>query len=401
MPNRPLTIVVAPNAFKGTLTALQAADCIERGLHAALPRTRVIKVPVADGGDGTLHAIVYATGGTLRKARVRDPLGRTITATWGLSGDREAAILEMAAASGLALLSPNERNPLITSTEGTGDLLRIALDSGARNILLGIGGSSTNDAGTGAARALGARFLDIRGRDLPPGGAALARLHQIDLTHLDPRLRTANIQVACDVTNPLTGPRGASHIYGPQKGASPAMVRRLDAALRHFAQVLRRQLGISVEKIPGSGAAGGMGAGLLAFTPARLRPGIDIVLDAVRLRHHLQYADLVITGEGRLDPQTVHGKAPAGVARLARSLGIPCIALCGSLAPRAHQHLPPGLLAAFSALEEPMDDTTLKKRAAAMLTASAHQLGNLLACQLPVRSATSRSRRAMQQKWPD
>lgn len=390
MPHRPLTIVVAPNAFKGTLTALQAADCIERGLRAALPGVRIIKVPVADGGDGTLHAIVYATGGTLRKARVRDPLGRTITAAWGLSGDGETALIEMASASGLALLSLKERDPLITSTEGTGDLLRAALDLGAKNILLGIGGSATNDAGTGAARALGARFLDKRRRDLPPGGAALARLHQIDLTHLDPRLRTANIQVACDVTNPLTGPRGASHIYGSQKGASPAMVRRLDAALRHFAQVLRHQLEISVEKIPGSGAAGGMGAGLLAFTRARLRPGIDIVLDAVRLRHQLQHADLVITAEGRLDPQTIHGKAPAGVALVAQSLEIPCIALCGSLGPRAHQHLPPGLLAAFSALEEPMDDVTLKKRAPSMLTACAHQLGNLLALPLPARSTTSR-----------
>jgi len=382
MPTRPLTIVIAPNAFKGTLTALQAATCIEAGLKAGLPRVHTIKIPIADGGDGTLHALVHATGGKLLKARIHDPLGRPITATWGLSGDRTTAILEMATASGLALLKPAERNPLITRTDGTGELLRHALDRGVKKILLGIGGSATNDAGTGAARALGARFLDNRNRDLPPGGGALAGLHRIDLSHLDPRLATTDIEVACDVTNPLTGPRGASRIYGPQKGATPAMVRHLDAALRNFAHILRRDHHRNIDKIPGAGAAGGMGAGLLAFTPARLRPGINIVLDAVRLRDQLKHADLVITGEGRLDPQTAHGKAPAGVARIAKSLGIPCIALCGSLAPNAHQHLPPGLLAAFSALEEPMDEFALKKRSPAMLTTTAHQLACLLSLQL-------------------
>jgi glycerate 2-kinase len=375
---RPLKIAIAPNAFKGTLTALQAAVCIRRGLQSAIPRLQTVIIPMADGGDGTAQAIVQATGGRLLKARVLDPLGRPISAQWGLSGDRQTAILEMATASGLALLRPSQRNPLRTCTFGTGQLIRHALDQRVRRILIGIGGSATNDAGMGMARALGARFLDPRGRELPPGGGSLNRLARLDLTHLDPRLPSVAIEVACDVNNPLTGPRGASAIYGPQKGASPAMVRHLDAGLRHLAAILRRDHHLNVEKIPGSGAAGGMGAGLLAFTGARLRPGIDIVIDAVDLRAKLHGCDLVITGEGRLDAQTAHGKAPAGVARVAHSLGIPAIALCGSLAPNAASALPNGLLAAFSALEELMPESDLPARAPAMLTRLAAQLGRLL-----------------------
>jgi glycerate 2-kinase len=375
---RPLKIAIAPNAFKSTLTALQAAVCIQRGLKSAIPNVRTVIIPVADGGDGTVLAITQATGGRLLKSRVHNPLGRPVSATWGLTGDHKTAIIEMATASGLVLIKSAERNPLRTCTFGTGQLIRHALDQGARRILIGIGGSATNDGGMGMARALGAKFLDKNGCELPPGGGSLTKLARIDLSGLDPRLARTRIEVACDVTNPLTGPRGAAAIYGPQKGATPAMVRHLDAGLRHLAAILRRDHKINVEKVPGSGAAGGMGAGLMAFARGQLRPGIDIVVDAVDLRARIKGADLVITGEGRLDAQTAHGKAPAGVAQVAHSLGIPAIAICGSLAANADGSLPKGLLAAFSALEELMDESELPARAPGMLTRCATEVGRLL-----------------------
>ena len=378
MPQRLRKIAIAPNAFKGTLTALEAATCIERGLHAALPHIQTVIIPMADGGDGTAAAIVQATNGRLLHTRVHDPLGRLIRATWGLTGDGHTAIIEMATASGLTLLRPHERNPLHTSTCGTGELIRKALDRNVRRILIGIGGSATNDGGMGMARALGAKFLDRQGRELPEGGGTLTRLAHIDISVLDSRLQNVHIDVACDVDNPLTGPRGAAHIYGPQKGAIPAMVRQLDAGLRRLAQVLRDDLHIHVEKIPGAGAAGGLGAGLLAFACGRLRPGIDIVIDAVQLARRLQGCDLVITGEGRMDAQTARGKAPAGVAKVAHSLGIPVIAICGALGPDATAALPQGITACFSALEEPMDDAELAARAPDMLERCARQVGRLL-----------------------
>jgi glycerate kinase len=377
----PLHIAIAPNAFKGTLTALQAATAIQRGILAAIPNARITIVPVADGGDGTALAIAQATGGRLLKSRVHDPLGRPISATWGLTGDGKTAIIEMAAASGLVLLKPHERNPLHTCTFGTGQLILAALNKGARRILIGIGGSATNDGGTGMARALGIRFLDKSGRELPHGGGGLTQLAHIDLSRLDPRVRQADIEVACDVNNPLTGPRGAAHVYGPQKGATPAMVKQLDLGLSRLANILKKDLGIAVEKVPGAGAAGGMGAGLLAFAKGCLRPGIDIVVDAVELRQKLKGGggvDLVITGEGRMDPQTAHGKAPAGVARVADSLGIPTIGICGSMSADASAHLPKGFVTCFSALEELMDESDLPKRAPAMLADCAQQIARIL-----------------------
>jgi glycerate kinase len=372
-------VAIAPNAFKGTLTALQAARCIDTGLRAALPGLDTVLIPVADGGDGTAAAVAQATGGRLLTSRVSDPLGRPVTAAWALTGQGHTAVIEMAAASGLVLLRPHERDPLRTSTAGTGALIRAALDRGARHLLIGIGGSATSDGGAGMARALGARFLDRRGRELPPGGGALARLASIDLRRLDPRLREVRVDVACDVDNPLTGPRGAARVYAPQKGASPAAVRRLDAGLRRLAAVVRRDLGVDVERLPGAGAAGGLGAGLVAFAGGRLRPGADLVLDAVGLRHKLAGCDLVITGEGRLDAQTAHGKAPAAVARVAASLGIPAVAICGALSADVAARLPRGMVACFSALEEPLDDAALAARAAGMLTRCATQVGRLLA----------------------
>ena len=324
-------IVIAPDSYKETLAATEVAAIIAQALGEHLPDTEVVQVPVADGGEGTLAALIGATHGQLFAQEVRSPIGARVTANWGMLGDGHTAVIEMAAASGLALVPPAQRNPLLTSTYGTGQLIRAALDQGARRFILAIGGSATNDGGSGMLAALGARFLDSHEQTIPEGGAALRQLAHIDLSQLDPRLADCQFEVACDVDNPLTGERGASAIFGPQKGATPAMVAELDAALAHYAAIIRTQLARDVEYAPGSGAAGGMGATALAFFDATLRRGVDIVLDATGLADHLTGADLVITGEGRLDSQTAFGKTPMGVAQLASRHGVPVIAIGGCL----------------------------------------------------------------------
>jgi len=374
-------ITIAPNAFKGTLTAAEAALCIKHGLQKALPDATFVCVPMADGGDSTAAAIVDATGGHWVRCRVSDPLGRRISAQFGLTGDGRTAVVEMAAASGLVLLKPAERNPLITSTRGTGELIRAALAKKISRLLVGIGGSATNDGGMGMARALGVKFLDAQGGELPEGGGALDKLARIDIAGLDPRLKQIQMEVACDVDNPLFGPRGAAQVYGPQKGATPAMVRKLDAGLKRLAAVIKQDLGLEVEKLPGAGAAGGMGAGLAAFLKGQMRPGVDIVMEAVNLPTKLAGCDLVITGEGRLDGQTIFGKAPAGVAKAAQKLGLPVIGICGSLGTGAGKLAGVGFVASFSALEELMPEAELAKRAPGMLERCAEQVGRLLAIQ--------------------
>ena len=380
-----MKIAIAPNSFKGTLTAAQAAAGIERGLLKAMPNLATIKIPMADGGDGTLRTIVDATGGRTVKCTVSDPLGRPIPSVVGITGAGRTAVIEMALASGLALLGPGERNPLLTSSLGTGELIRAALDQQVREIILGVGGSATNDGGTGAARALGVRFFDTRDRELPDNGGALNRLARIDLAGLDARVKYTAISVALDVDNPLCGPRGAARVYGPQKGATPAMVRQLEAGLKRLAAVLERDFGVRVAELPGAGAAGGLGACLAALLGARLGPGADLVAQAIGLERQLAGCALVITGEGRLDGQTVFGKAPAGVAKVAQKLGIPVIALCGSLGPDAGRARALGIEAFFSALEEPVPEAELSRRAPGMLERCAEQVGHLLALgrQLP------------------
>ncbi len=326
-----MRVLVAPQEFKGSLRGREAAEAMARGLRRALPDTEIDLVPVADGGPGTLDALVEAPAGRLFEADVHDPLGRSRRARWGVLGDGGSAFIEMAEASGLTLLRPEERDPGRASTFGTGELLRAALDAGYRRIVIGVGGSATNDGGAGLAQALGARLLDDRGRELPPGGASLARLARIDAAGLDPRLRDAELIAAADVTNPLCGPDGASILYGPQKGASEAVARELDAALARYAEVVKRDLGVDVAGVPGAGAAGGLAAGLIAFCDAQVRPGFDVVAEAVGLAERVHWADLVVTGEGRLDRQTSFGKAPAGVARLAREAGRPVVAVVGSV----------------------------------------------------------------------
>ena len=313
-------------------------------------------LPLADGGDGTLETLVEATGGSLHTASVHDPLGRPIHATWGRLGGAQSdtAVIEMAQASGLRLLREEEYAPLHASTYGTGELMRSALDAGCRTLLVGIGGSATNDGGAGMAQALGFRLLDAEGTDLPPGGAALARLDHIEIegSLIPPGLE---VIVACDVDNPLCGPDGAAAIYGPQKGATPAQVLQIDAALAHYAAILRHTFGRDVAEAPGAGAAGGLGAGLLAVCAARLQPGTDMVLEVTGFDTRLKDCDLVLTGEGRIDGQTTRGKVVAGVARRARAAGVPVIALAGSIAEGAETQLrPAGLTAALSIVNGPL-----------------------------------------------
>ena len=326
-----MKVVIAPQSFKGSISALDAAKAMEEGVRRVVSDAETVLVPVADGGDGTLETLVEATDGEIRSATVTGPIGKPVMAEWGALGDGETAMIEMARTSGLALLTLDERDPLRATTFGLGEVIREALDAGFRSFIVGIGGSATNDAGAGMAQALGARLLNEEGTDLPPGGAALADLCRIDTSGLDGRATEAQFSVACDVSNPLTGPEGASAVYGPQKGATPELVEQLDAALRNFARVVERDIGTSINDVPGSGAAGGLGGGMMAFLDGSLRAGVDIVLDQVELDDKLEGADLVITGEGQLDFQTVYSKAPIGVTWRARERDIPVVAVSGSL----------------------------------------------------------------------
>lgn len=326
-----MKIVIAPQTFKGSISALEVAKAMREGTERVISGADIVLIPVADGGDGTLETLVEASGGKIRTSIVTGPLGELLTTQWGAMGDGNTAVIEMARTSGLALVPIEMRNPLITTTFGLGEAIQQGLKEGYRKFIIGIGGSATNDAGAGMAQALGIKLLSKNGIDLPFGGAALSRLDRIDVSGLDKSVKESEFMVACDVNNPLTGPEGASAIYGPQKGANSVMIEELDAALEHFSNIVKRDIGVDIAKIPGSGAAGGLGAGLIAFLDGKLRAGVDIVLDAVDFDNRLTGADLVMTGEGSLDHSTVYNKAPVGVARLAKAKGIPVIAISGSL----------------------------------------------------------------------
>ena len=326
-----MKIVIAPDSFKESMSALEAACAIEKGFKKVLPDAEYVKIPMADGGEGTVQSLVEATGGEIITETVTGPLGSEVEAFYGITGDKQTAVIEMAAASGIHLVPKKKRNPLLTTTKGTGELIRSALNQGVKQIVIGIGGSATNDGGAGMAQALGARLLDKDGNPVGFGGGELNKLHSIDLTQLDPRLKDVHIEVACDVDNPLTGERGASAVFGPQKGATPEMVSILDANLAHYAQVVKDALGMDVDQVPGAGAAGGLGAGLIAFLGASLKRGVDVVAEAVQLEKHIAQATLVITGEGKIDGQTIYGKTPVGVAKRAKKYGIPVIGIAGIL----------------------------------------------------------------------
>ncbi|QMD26502.1 glycerate kinase [Citrobacter freundii] len=345
-----MKIVIAPDSYKESLSALEVATAIELGFREIWPEADYVKIPVADGGEGTVEAMVAATAGRLVHVDVTGPLGSRVQAFYGLSGDRRSAFIEMAAASGLALVPVGSRDPLKTTSIGTGELIRHALDAGVEHIVIGIGGSATNDGGAGMVQALGARLLDAQNNDIVHGGAGLEALARIDISQLDARLAACRIEVACDVTNRLTGKEGASAVFGPQKGATPEVVARLDRALTHYAQLISRDLDVNVLELAGGGAAGGMGAALYAFCGAQLRSGIEIVTDALHLDAWVADADLVVTGEGRIDSQTIHGKVPVGVANVAKRYNKPVIGIAGSLTPDVdivHDH---GIDAVFSVI---------------------------------------------------
>ncbi len=327
-----MKIVIAPDSYKESLSATEVAQAIEKGFREIFPEAQFVSVPVADGGEGTVEAMIAATQGRAVTSIVTGPLGEAVEAQWGISGDGHTAFIEMAAASGLALVPPELRNPLITTSYGTGELILQALESGVKNIIIGIGGSATNDGGAGMVQALGAKLCDANGADIGFGGGSLMSLNKIDISRLDARLQACSIRVACDVTNPLTGESGASFIFGPQKGATEAMIRELDHNLDHFAEVIKKSLRVDVKEVPGSGAAGGMGAALMAFLGADLRSGIEIVTQALNLEEHIHDCTLVVTGEGRLDSQSIHGKVPVGVASVAKKYHKPVIGIAGSLA---------------------------------------------------------------------
>jgi glycerate kinase len=343
-----MKIVIAPDSFKESLSALEVANAVEKGFREVFPEAEYVKVPMADGGEGTVQSLVDATGGRIVETEVTGPLGERVSAFFGMLGDGKTAVIEMAAASGLHLVPREKRNPLVTTTRGTGELILAALDEGAEHIIIGIGGSATNDGGAGMIQALGGRLLDQYGKEIGPGGGSLSELADIDLSGLDVRLKHVKIEVACDVDNPLTGPKGASAIFGPQKGATPEMVATLDKNLQHYADVIERVLGKQVKDIPGAGAAGGLGAGLLAFLQAELKRGVEIVLETVKFHERIQDASLVITGEGRIDGQTIFGKTPIGVAKAAKRYNIPVIAIAGSLSDDSDVVLSHGIDAVYS-----------------------------------------------------
>lgn len=347
-----MKVVIAPDSFKESLSAPEVAEQIAAGFREIFPDAEYALVPLADGGEGTVRAMMAATGGRIVPVAATGPLGTPVPAFYGLTGDGRSAFIEMAAASGLMLVPPERRNPLLTTSCGTGEVIRAALAAGVSRLVVGIGGSATNDGGAGMLQALGMGLLDEKGRDVGLGGGALAGLTRIDAEKLDPRLQGVTIDVACDVENPLLGAKGASAVFGPQKGATPEMVAQLDANLAHYAAVIGRDLGGEVAMVPGAGAAGGMGAALLALG-GRLRPGIEIILDAVGFETIARDADLIITGEGRIDSQTVSGKTPHGVARIAKRLGKPVIAIAGCLAAdvgMVHAH---GIDAVFAVVPRP------------------------------------------------
>lgn len=349
-----MKIVIAPDSFKGSLTAKAVAENIKIGIERVSKDMEIQCVPMADGGEGTVQSLVDATGGKIIEVEVTGPLLDKVDAFYGILGDGKTAVIEMAAASGLPLVSEEKRNPMITTTYGTGELIKHALDMGCRSIIIGIGGSATNDGGLGMAKALGVRFMDDAGVDIGHGGGSLSKLHTIDFSALDSRLKDCKITVACDVDNPLCGPRGATYVFGPQKGARGEMLEVLDRNLEHYAEIVKDTLCVDIKDIPGAGAAGGLGGGLMAFLNAKLQRGIDIVIEITKLEQNFKDADLVITGEGMMDYQTQYGKTPYGVAKAANKHCIPVIALVGQIGRNASVLYELGIDSIFSIVDGPM-----------------------------------------------
>ena len=348
-------ILISPQEFKESLTGLEVANAIQEGINKVDSKIKTVLVPVADGGDGTLQTMVDVTGGEIITETVRDPLGRNIDSVWGKLGDDNSAVIEMAKASGLALLNENEKSATLTSTYGTGQLFKFALDQGINNFIIGIGGSATNDGGAGFVSALGAKLYDENGKEVESNGISLSSIRDIDMSNFDERVKNTSVRVACDVTNPLCGNEGASAIFGPQKGANPEEVNLLDKNLLHWASLIKDQLGKDILNVPGAGAAGGLGAGLMAFTDAELSIGANIVLDSLNYDEHLRDVDLVIVGEGSTDKSTQFNKSPVAVAMRAKKLGIPVICLSGSIGEGYSESRDLGISSFFSIVSGPTE----------------------------------------------
>lgn len=373
-----MRIIIAPDSYKGSQSAIDVANAMEKGVKQVFPEAQVYKVPIADGGEGTVEALVMATNGAMIHETVTGPLGHPIKSYWGILGDGETAVIEMAAASGLPLVPPSARDPRATTTYGTGELIKAALDRGLRKIIIGIGGSATNDGGMGVAQALGIKFLDKSGMELAFGGGALINLDRIDLSALDARLNETVLMVACDVDNPLCGEKGATAVYGPQKGATPELIGELDANLRHFAEIASAATGKDVANCPGAGAAGGLGAGLLFFTNAQLRPGVEIILETTGFDKLVEDAQLVITGEGRTDFQTAFGKAPVGVAKVAQKYNVPTVCVSGGLGQGYEDVLQQGIAAVTSVAPGPISLNDCMNNAAEFIEAGAKRVCQLV-----------------------
>jgi glycerate kinase len=373
----PMQIVIAPDSFKECLTAMQVTQAISEGIKRVIPTAEIFCIPMADGGEGTVEALVDATGGKIVQTPSVDALNRPIQCFYGILGNRKTAVIEMAAASGIELLLPEERNPLITSTFGTGLLIKAALDAGFTEIIIGIGGSATNDGGAGMAQALGFELLDKNGNPIKFGGGFLGNLHTIDSSNVHPLLGKAKITVACDVRNPLLGTSGATTIYGPQKGATPEMLETLEKNMAHFSQILQQELGTDVSEIPGAGAAGGLGAGLMAFCNAKMISGFELVSELTNLEKHISQASLVFTAEGKIDAQTAFGKTVSGVARLAKKHQVPAIALAGIVTDNLTELYEQGITSFFAIGDQPMSIEESKARASELLADTAEQIMRL------------------------
>lgn len=380
-----MRIIFAPDSFKGTLSSRQVCRILEEAALKHFPGVQTVKVPIADGGEGTVESLLTAAGGEIQECLVQDPLGRDITARYGIIRG-EIAVFEMAQASGLPLLKPLERNPLKTSTYGTGQMLKHALDLGLRQLFVGIGGSATNDGGIGAIQALGGRFLDRDGDEVGIGGEALSRIAALDLFQLDPRIQECKVTVICDVNNPLTGPRGATHIYGPQKGAQGETLEQLEAGMENYRQIIIRELGMDMNQLPGAGAAGGLGAALVAFLGGQLKPGTETVLDLVRFDELLKTADLVVTGEGRIDGQTAFGKVPVGVARRAQGKGVPVVAISGTATQEAALVYDHGIQAFTTCIYREMTQEEAMENSALLLAEAADRLFRLIKVGMSLRA---------------
>lgn len=373
-----MNIIVAPDSFKGSLTALQATDAIVQGIRDVLPEAEIVSMPLADGGEGTVEALVLATKGRLVKRVVTGPMGEPAEAVFGVLGDDVTGVVEMAQAAGLALVPEERRNPLLASTYGVGELMLAALEAGCTKLIVGLGGSATNDGGAGMAQALGARLLAADGGEIRRGAAALMSLDRVDLSALDPRLARTTTYAASDVTNPLLGPQGASAVYGPQKGASPQLVAMLEKALAHYSEVVERDLSVDCRDLPGTGAAGGLGFGLVAFCGAEIRSGASLVLSMLRFEELLEVADLVFTGEGRIDEQLEFGKAISGLALLAEKYSVPVVAFTGSVEIEPEKLLRRGVKAAVPITPSPMPEREAMDRAGELLQAAAERTMRLL-----------------------